>query len=535
MSINLSMIKDLAKLTIDNPELWLFNIIPALRLAGLGNQIAPSAVPDVAQWLNRRVTAGTASRQQVGALSTKCPPWHRHSGVALASARRGVGPTGSAGPTASTAIAGALNAGGATSSRTFGPTGGSFGLSATEQVEFARRAPLPDEDASEASSVTGVAGDEGGAELGVDSLNAARSSLINPRPGKLAAGGIDSIPMSAEELERNIAQYRIDMTSKMVRFQRLQEAANLPLPAYDVTDSEGLRALNVVESSHFPVYGSALWVSNEEKAFSYMLLTMSPDFQEMFRGYGSCQEIYDEVETWATQKARRMGPKLVADLRAVQMAFTESPTTYFTRVKKLALLLLKSGTIVSEFQCIEIAIAGASHPRFAALLTLFSGPEFVENQISFAEVQFRYESIDTANQRLLSNHPHYPPWVLTTFPSAPSPLPAMAAAGVAQGSGLPQCIYCPRPGHSSENCFKQFPALRPKFGASRGARGGPKKNPSRGGGAAAAAPVTRAEFTALLAQIANLAKKVRCSGSPLFFACFACSDHCANSLGTRSG
>ena len=503
MSINLSMIKDLAKLTTENAEEWCFNIVPALRLANLGNQIEPSAVPAVSRWLQHRVTAGTASRQQVGAPSSLRPLLNRIGVNPAETAARGAG---SAGPTVSTVTAGVLIAGGATSLRTFGPTGGSGGITAAEQVEIARRAPLPEDAASEASSVTGIAGDEGGAERGVDPLTAARLSLVNPQPGKLAAGA--SVPLTVEEMERNIAQYRRDLTAQMMRVQRLQEAARVPLPVF--SDAEGFQALDAVES-RFPVYGSDIWVSNEEKAFSYMILTMSPDLQEIFRQYGSCQEIYDEVDSWSTQKARRMGPKLVADLRAVQMAYAESPTTFFNRVRKLALLLLKSGTIVTEFQCIEIAIAGASHPRFAALLTMFSGPEFVENHVSFADVQFRYESIDTANQRLLPNHPHYPPWVPSAFPSAPSPLSAMAAAGVPQGSGLPQCIYCPRTGYSSENCWKQFPHLRPAHGAPRGGRGGQKKPPPRGGGraaaAAAAAPVTRAEFTALMAQIASLSKK----------------------------
>eukprot|EP00798_Chlamydomonas_sp_ICE-L_P028846 gene28846-biopygen32746 len=354
-SVNLSMIKDLAKLDYENYEEWLFNVIPALRLANLGNHVVPSAVPAVAQWLQRRVTAGSTSRQQAGAPSTMRSMWTRAGGVnpgrpfhRSISPPRGSAHAGGAGPSASSVTAGVLAAGGSVSMRTFGPTGSSGRPTPADLEERARNEPLP-EDSSEVSSVTGIAGEEGGGEPGIDAENAARRSWVNPLAGKTSASAVlkwdlrgdpDLIPLTEEEMDRNVEAYRVELNQQMSKLQRLKQASRTPLPPVDfhfpdrVSDAEAIRALDGAEARLRLHDGSDVWVSNEEKAFSYMLLTMSKELQEVFRHYGSCQEIYDEVESWAVQHARRLGPKLVADLRAVQMTYSESPTTYFNRVKR---------------------------------------------------------------------------------------------------------------------------------------------------------------------------------------------------------
>eukprot|EP00798_Chlamydomonas_sp_ICE-L_P006501 gene6501-biopygen1691 len=256
--------------------------------------------------------------------------WTRSGGVnpgrsfhRTISPSRGYAHAGGAGPAASSVTAGVLVAGGSTSMRTFGPAGDSGRPTPADHEERARSEPLA-EDSSEASSVAGIAGEEGGGELGIDAQNATRRSVINPLVYKMSASAV--IPLTVEEMNRDVDQYRIELTEKMVKLQHLQQAAGTPSPdpvAFDhVSDAEAIRALEGVEARLKLNDGSDAWVSNEEKAFSYVLLTMSQELQEVFRHYGSCQEIYDEVESWSVQKARRLGPKLVADLREVQMLYS---------------------------------------------------------------------------------------------------------------------------------------------------------------------------------------------------------------------
>ena len=458
MSVNLALIKEIAKLTYENAEQWCYNVYAAMCLANLGRHLQPSPAPVVAQWLGQRVTTGTASRQQVGAPSAFGKMWKPHTDNTEA------GPSGFARTSAA-----------ATTIRFAGPSlvEPSFAppYAANEQFQQASRAPTSE---GSLTGVAGNAGEEGGEESGVGREKAAVLSSADPQPGKLSAGAL-----SAAQMERNIDQYRLDCAS-LLRAKTLHAAAAVPLPPSEL--------------------GSDEWWENEMKAKSYMILCMTDELQERFRDYGTCQEIFEEVESWSVQRARRMAPKLLEELRVMQMGFSESPTTYFNRIKRLSLALIKSGTTVAEFTCIELAIAGAAHPRFAALLTLFSGPDFVEGMITFAEVQYRYEAIDTSNQRLPTTHPFYPPWIASTFALTPPPsLPVMAATDPPRGSGVPQCIHCPRPGHPSEKCWEKFPALRPK---NLGGRSwGKKKPPAKKDGSQAAA------IAALQAAVASLTKK----------------------------
>lgn len=440
---------------------WLSQLPQALVLGGLGAAIKPRSASVGAQWTTRsRVSSGPSPS---GVLS----------GV-------------SAGHPLLTRLATAFPA----------PSGG------RQDVTIARDAPTP---------TCSGSGQTGGGGAPADTSVPGVAS----RPGEFGEVGGDAGAKCNPDDDIIASQQR-----EIERYKALLEQRNAPVAHVAANVASATSADRVIFDS-INVAGDDQVKHRVilEQALAFTQMTISPEYASRYTYANSAQEIYDDVVAWTKLYATQHVFSLHDQLRTMSMLSTESPTSWFDRMRIVAEKLSEGGFVVAESDVIELTVLGITHRRFDCIRQQAFA---MSKTHTFYEVCELFEATDRQNMRMNSSNVNFPQYLKSALPGLTPPTAPYAGflatdlPGRGRGRGAGNrgrgrnpatdhlmCSYCHRRGHVSETCYTRFPALRGGRGGRRG--GGRSGGGGRGAPSTAGTAPTREEFDALAATMAGLA------------------------------